>query len=92
MSKQDIEQKICELRKQYHEDIEEDKKLMDANRREAAKIRNKVAILNQRLCELREERITIQQQLSAKFEQHQKDYRTQKENLKALENAGLIYY
>ena len=36
MSKQDIEQKICELRKQYHEDIEEDKKLMDANRREAA--------------------------------------------------------
>lgn len=92
MSKQDIEQKICELRKQYHEDIEEDKKLMDANRREAAKIRNKVAILNQRLCELREERLTIQQRLSAKFEQHNKDYRTQKENLKALENAGLIYY
>ena len=91
MSKQDIEQKICEMRKQYHEDIEEDKKLMDANRREAAKIRNKVAILNQRLGELREERLTIQQRLSAKFEQHQKDYRTQKENLKALENAGFYY-
>ena len=91
MSRIEIEKKICELRKQYHEDIAEDKKLMDANRREAAKIRNKVAILNQRLCELREERLTIQQQLSAKFEQHQKDYRTQKENLKALENAGFYY-
>ena len=91
MSKQDIEQKICELRQKYHEDIEEDKKLMDANRREAAKIRNKVAILNQRLCELREERLTMQRRLASKCEQHQKDYRTQKENLKALENAGLYY-
>ena len=91
MSRIEIEQKICELRKQYHEDIEEDKKLMDANRREAAKIRNKMAALQQRLCELREERLTIQQRLSAKFEQHNKEYKTQRENLRALENAGFYY-
>ena len=91
MSRIEIEQKICELRKKYHEDIEEDKKLMDANRREAAKIRNKMAALQQRLCELREERLTIQQRLSAKFEQHNKEYKTQRENLRALENAGFYY-
>ena len=91
MSRIEIEKKICELRKQYHEDIEEDKKLMDANRREAAKIRNKMAALQQRLCELREERLTIQQRLSAKFEQHNKEYKTQRENLRALENAGFYY-
>ena len=49
-----------------------------------------MAALQQRLCELKEERITIQQRLSEKFEQHNKDYRTQRENLKALEQAGLI--
>ena len=90
MSRIEIEKKICELRKQYHEDIAEDKKLMDANRRESARVKNKMAALQQRLCELKEERITIQQRLSAKFEQHNKDYRTQRENLKALEQSGLI--
>ena len=91
MSRQDIEQKICELRKQYHEDIAPDKKLMDENSRETARIRNKMAALQQRLCELKEERIVIQQRLSEKFEKHNKDYRTQRENLKALEQAGLYY-
>ena len=33
MSRIEIEKKICELRKQYHEDIAPDKKLMDENRR-----------------------------------------------------------
>ena len=91
MSRIEIEKKICELRKQYHEDIAEDKKLMDENRRESAKVKNKMAALQQRLCELKEARIIIQQRLSAKFEKHNKDYRTQKENLKALEQAGLYY-
>ena len=90
MSRIEIEKKICKLRKQYHYDIAEDKKLMDANRRESARVKNKMAALQQRLCELKEERITIQQRLSAKFEQHNKDYKTQRENLKALEQAGLI--
>lgn len=90
MSRIEIEKKICELRKQYHEDIAPDKKLMDENRRETARIRNKMAALQQRLCELKEERIVIQQRLSEKFEKHNKDYRTLKENLKALEQAGLI--
>ena len=90
MSIIEIEKKICELRKQYHEDIAEDKKLMDENRRESAKVKNKMAALQQRLCELKEARIIIQQRLSAKFGKHNKDCRTQKENLKALEQAGLI--
>ena len=91
MSRIEIENKICELRKQYHEDIEEDKKLMDENRRESARIKNKMAALQQRLCELKEARIISQQRLSATFEKHNKGYRTQKENLKALENAGFYY-
>lgn len=91
MSRIEIEKKICELRKQYHEDIAEDKKLMDENRRESARVKNKMAALQQRLCELKEARIIIQQRLSEKFEKHNKDYRTQKENLKALEQAGLYY-
>ena len=90
MSRIEIDKKIWELRKQYHEDIAEDKKLMDENRRESARVKNKMAALQLRLCELKEARIIIQQRLSEKFEKHNKDYRTQKENLKALEQAGLI--
>ena len=90
MSRIEIEKKICELRKQHHEDIAEDKKLMDENRRESARVKNKMAALQQRLCELKEARIIIQQRLSEKFEKRNKDYRTQRENLKALEQAGLI--
>ena len=90
MSRIEIEKKICELRKQYHEDIAEDKKLMDENRRERARVKNKMAALQQRLCEEKTARIIIQQRSEEKFEKHNKDYRTQKENLKALEQAGLI--
>lgn len=92
MSRIEIEKKICELRKQYHEDIAEDKKQLADNTKEYAKMRNKAAYFQQKVCELKQERIIIQQRMNAKAAQFKKEVQTQRENLKALEQAGVIYY
>lgn len=92
MSKQDIEQQICELRKRYEADIEGDKKQLADNIKEYSKMVNKMAYFQQRVCELKQERIIIHHRMNAKAAQFKKDIQAQKENLKALENAGLIYY
>ena len=92
MSRIEIEKKICELRKRYEADIEGDKKQLADNIKEYSKMVNKMAYFQQKVCELKQERITIHHRMNAKAAQFKKEIQTQKENLKALENAGLIYY
>ena len=53
-------------------------------------MRNKAAYFQQKVCELKQERIIIQQRMNAKCEKFKKEVQTQRENLKALEQAGLI--
>ena len=89
MSKQDIEDKLHAINKQYKERIKDDKERMEMNRRESAVIRSKMAKLQQRLCELKEERIVIQQHLSAEFERYNEERHTERENLRVLERTGL---
>ena len=90
MSRIEIEKKICELRKRYMADIEGDKEQLADNIKEYAKMRNKAAYFQQKVCELKQERIIIQQRMNAKCEKFKKEVQTQRENLKALEQAGLI--
>lgn len=89
MSKQDIEEKLHAINKQYKERIKDDKERMEKNRRESATICAKMANLQQRLCELKEERIAIQQRLSAEFERYNEERHTERENLRVLERTGL---
>ena len=91
MSRQDIEQKICELRKRYKADVESDKEQLADNIKEYAKMVNKMAYFQQKVCELKQERIIIHQRINAKSAQFKKEVQAQRENLKALENAGLYY-
>ena len=91
MSRIEIEQKICELRKQYEADIEGDKKQLADNIKEYSKMVNKMAYFQQKVCELKQERIIIHQRINAKSAQFKKEVQAQRENLKALENAGLYY-
>ena len=91
MSRQDIEQKICELRKRYKADVESDKEQLADNIKEYTKMVNKAAYFQQKICELKQERITIHHRMNAKAAQFKKEIQAQKENLKALENTGLYY-
>ena len=91
MSRIEIEKKICELRKRYMADIEGDKEQLTDNIKEYAKMRNKAAYFQQKVCELKQERITIHHRMNAKAAQFKKEIQTQKENRKALENAGFYY-
>lgn len=91
MSRIEIEKKICELRKRYEADIESDKKQLADNIKEHTKMVNKMAYFQQKVCELKQERIIIHQRINAKSEQFKKEIQAQKENMKALENAGLYY-
>lgn len=91
MSRQDIEQKICELRKRYKAEIESDKEQLADNSKEYTKMVNKAAYFQQKICELKQERVIIQKRMLAKCEKFKKEVQTQRENLKALENSGLIY-
>ena len=50
-----------------------------------------MAYFQQKVCELKQERINIHHRMNAKAAQFKKDIQTQKENLKALENAGFYY-
>ena len=92
MSRIEIEKNICELRKRYEADIESDKEQLADNIKEYTKMVNKAAYFQQKICELKQERIIIHQRINAKCEKFKKEIQAQKENLKALENAGLIYY
>lgn len=92
MSRQDIEQKICALRRRYEADVESDKEQLANNIKEYTKMVNKMAYFQQKLCEMKQERIIIHQRINAKCEKFKKEVQTQRENLKALENAGIIYY
>ena len=89
MSKQDIEDKLHAINKQYKERIKDDKERMEKNRRETAAVRAKMANMQQRLCELKEERIAIQQRLSAEFERYNEERHMERENLRVLERTGL---
>ena len=91
MSRQDIEQKICELRRRYEADTESDKEQLANNIKEYTKMVNKMAYFQQKVCELKQERIIIHQRINAKYPLFKKEVQTQRENLKALENAGLYY-
>ena len=91
MSRIEIEKKICELRKRYEADIEGDKKQLADNIKEYSKMVNKMAYFQQKVCELKQERINIHQRMNAKAAQFKKETQAQKENLKALENSGFYY-
>lgn len=91
MSRQDIEQKICELRKRYKAEIESDKEQLAYNSKEYTKMVNKAAYFQQKICELKQERVIIQKRMLAKCEKFKKEVQTQRENLKVLENSGIIY-
>lgn len=78
MSKQDIEQKICELRKRYEADIEGDKKQLADNIKEYSKMVNKMAYFQQKVCELKQERINIHHRMNAKAAQSRRIYRRKK--------------
>ena len=92
MSRIEIEKKICELRRRYEADTESDKEQLANNIKEYTKMVNKMAYFQQKVCELKQERIIIHQRINAKSAQFKKEVQAQRENLKALENAGLIYY
>ena len=91
MSRIEIEKKICELRRRYEADTERDKEQLANNIKEYTKMVNKMAYYQQKVCELKQERIIIHQRINAKCAQFKKEVQAQRENLKALENAGLYY-
>lgn len=89
MSKQDVEEKLHQLRTAYRATIEQDKERLLQNFKETSKLHKKQRDLENKLWELKNQRHEIQQHLNGQREEYNKERQTALDELKVLESAGL---
>ena len=84
MSKQDIEDKLHQLRTTYRATIEQDKERLLQNFKEHTKLQKKKRDLENRLWELKNERCEIQRHMNAQREKYKNKRQTELDNLQTL--------
>lgn len=89
MSKQDIEDKLHQLRTVYRATIEQDKERLIQNFKEIGKLQKKKRDLENKIWELKNQRDEIQQHLNEQREKYKKECQTALDELQALESTGL---
>lgn len=89
MSKQDVEEKLHQLRTVYRAAIEQDKERLLQNFKETGKLQKKKRDLENKLWELKNQRHEIQQHLNVQREKYKKERQTALDELQILERTGL---